>query len=228
VDEYAAIAEQGQRTLRAAVHRDVPAVVADRWLLRRVLANLVVNAIRHSGGDVLVDATASAREVTLRVTDSGRGIPTEDQALIFEKFRSGGRAAIDEPARDTRLGLPFCKLAVESMGGRITLASQAGRTVFAVTLPAQDATPLAPGRSRFSEGLRRQGASIRTSRGITPGKTFASGDMVPDDYPHSAEATIKDLMTRSVVSVRLDTSIAALAALLSAHPFNGLPVIDED
>jgi len=52
--------------------------------------------------------------------------------------------------------------------------------------------------------------------------------MVPDDYPHIAEATIKDLMTRSVVSVRLDTSIAALAALLSAHPFNGLPVIDED
>jgi signal transduction histidine kinase len=141
VDEYAATAEQGQRTLRAAVHRDVPAVVADRWLLRRVLANLVVNAIRHSGGDVLVDATASAREVTLRVTDSGRGIPVEDQAHIFEKFRSGGRSAIDEPAMDTGLGLPFCKLAVERMGGHITFASEPGRTVFAVILPAQGATP---------------------------------------------------------------------------------------
>jgi len=116
-------------------------VVADRWLLRRVLANLVVNAIRHSGGDVLVDATASAREVTLRVTDSGRGIPVEDQALIFEKFRSGGRSAIDEPAMDTGLGLPFCKLAVERMGGHITFASEPGRTVFAVILPAQGATP---------------------------------------------------------------------------------------
>ena len=42
---------------------------------------------------------------------------------------------------DTGLRLPFCKLAVERMGGRITLASQPGQTVFAVTLPAQDATP---------------------------------------------------------------------------------------
>jgi len=137
VGEYAAIAEQGQRALRAAVHRDVPPVMADRWLLRRVLANLVVNAIRHSGGDVVVDATVSAREVTLRVTDTGRGIAPEDQALIFEKFRSGGRSATDEPALDTGLGLPFCKLAVERMGGRITLASQPGRTVFSVTLPVQ-------------------------------------------------------------------------------------------
>src|SRR5262249_56359046 len=48
VDEYAATAEQGQRTLRAAVHRDVPAVVADRWLLRRGPAHLVGNAIRPS------------------------------------------------------------------------------------------------------------------------------------------------------------------------------------
>lgn len=141
VDEYAAIAEQGQRAVRAAVHRDVPPVVADRWLLRRVLTNLVVNAIRHSGGDVVVDATASACEVTLRVTDSGRGIALEDQELIFERFRSGRRSATDEPAMDTGLGLPFCKLAVERMGGRITLVSEPGMTVFAVTLPAQGSVP---------------------------------------------------------------------------------------
>ena len=49
-----------------------------------------------------------------------------------------------------------------------------------------------------------------------------------DDYPHIADATINDFMTRSVVSVRPDTSIAALAALLRAHPFNGLPVVDEE
>src|SRR5262249_49849436 len=141
VDEYAAIAEQGQRAVRAAVPPDVPPVLADRWLLRRVLANLVVNGIRHSGGDVVVDATAGAGEVALRVTDTGRGIAPEDQELIFERFRSGGRSATDEPALDTGLGLPFCKLAVDRMGGRITLASQPGRTVFAVTLPAQSSAP---------------------------------------------------------------------------------------
>jgi CBS-domain-containing membrane protein len=49
-----------------------------------------------------------------------------------------------------------------------------------------------------------------------------------DDYPHIADATISEFMTRSVVSVRADTSIVALAALLRAHPFNGFPVIDGD
>jgi signal transduction histidine kinase len=45
---------------------------------------------------------------------------------------------VDDPAADTGLGLPFCKLAVDRMGGRITLASRPGETVFAVTLPAGD------------------------------------------------------------------------------------------
>ena len=68
---------------------------------------------------------------------SAAASPAEDQALIFEKFRSSRRSATEEPADDTGLGLPFCKLAVERMGGRIALASRPGETVFAVTLPAQ-------------------------------------------------------------------------------------------
>jgi signal transduction histidine kinase len=145
VEEYAAVAEQGQRAVRTDVRRDLPPAVADRWLLRRVLTNLVVNAIRHSGShDVQVDAATGPEpgQITLRVTDFGHGIAPEDQALIFEKFRSGRRSAIDDPADDTGLGLPFCKLAVERMGGRIALTSRPGETVFAVTLPAHGpATP---------------------------------------------------------------------------------------
>ena len=139
VAEYAATAEQSQQEVRADVRRDLPPAVADRWLLRRVLINLLVNAIRHGGGRaVCIDAAEGpqAREVTLRVTDSGRGIAPEDQAAIFEKFRSGRRSAVDDPAADTGLGLPFCKLAVERMGGRISLTSRPGETIFAVTLPA--------------------------------------------------------------------------------------------
>src|SRR5262245_15074826 len=138
VAEYAAVAEQGRHAVRSDVRRDLAPALADRWLLRRVLTNLVVNAIRHSGSrSVEVDAAPGPGpgEVTLRVTDSGHGIAPEDQALIFEKFRSGRRSATDEPADDTGLGLPFCKLAVERMGGRIALTSRPGETVFAVTLP---------------------------------------------------------------------------------------------
>ena len=62
VEEYAAVAEQGQRAVRTDVRRDLPPAVADRWLLRRVLTNLVVNAIRHSGSrDVQVDAADGPR-----------------------------------------------------------------------------------------------------------------------------------------------------------------------
>src|SRR5262249_60420811 len=102
VGEYAAIAEQGQRTLRAAVHRDVPPVVADRWLLRRVLANLVVNAIRHSGGGGVVGATSGPHQGTLCVTDTGRGIAPEGKTLLFEKVRGGGAAGHDRPGPETR------------------------------------------------------------------------------------------------------------------------------
>ena len=139
VAEYAATAEQSQQEVRADVRRDLPSAVADRWLLRRVLINLLVNAIRHGGGRaVRIDAAEGphAAEVTVRVTDSGHGIAPEDQVAIFERFRSGRRSAVDDPAADTGLGLPFCKLAVERMGGRISLTSRPGETIFAVTLPA--------------------------------------------------------------------------------------------
>jgi len=145
VNEYAAVAEQGQRAVRTDVRRDLPPVMADRWLLRRVLTNLVVNAIRHSGSpEVKVDATVGPApgEVTLRVTDSGHGIAPEEQMQIFEKFRIGRRSAVDDPATDTGLGLAFCKLAVDRMGGRIALTSRVGETVFAVILPTQ--SPAAP------------------------------------------------------------------------------------
>ena len=117
-----------------------PPAVADRALLKRVLVNLVVNALRHSGSDeVRIEGGLAAGEVTLRVIDHGHGIAEEDQARIFEKFRTVRRSPTDDPAGDTGLGLPFCKLAVERMGGRFALTSSAGtRTVFAVTLPTSD------------------------------------------------------------------------------------------
>lgn len=141
--DYAAGAEEGHRAVRAHVDPAVGPALADRWLLRRVLGNLVSNAIRHSDSlDVQLDAVAGPGpdEVTVRVTDHGRGIALEDHQIVFEKFRSGRRSATDAPGGDTGLGLPFCRLAAERMGGRIELASRPGHTVFSLTLPAAGAT----------------------------------------------------------------------------------------
>jgi signal transduction histidine kinase len=136
--EYRPVAEQAGRQLRITVGTDLPPAVGDRALLKRVLVNLVVNALRHSGStEVVVEGRRQLAEVMLDVTDYGRGIAEADHARIFEKFRTVRRSAADDPGNDTGLGLPFCKLAVERMGGRIGLASATGTsTVFTVTLPA--------------------------------------------------------------------------------------------
>jgi protein-histidine pros-kinase len=145
--EYAPVAAEMDKVLRVHVDPTTPAANADAVLLKRVLTNLVVNGLRHSGGrEVAIDATGTAGEtVVVRVRDHGRGIPAGDRSMIFEKFASVQRSLTANAVSDTGLGLPFCKLAVERMGGTIELASSAdGETIFAVTLPAHTAPPSPP------------------------------------------------------------------------------------
>jgi signal transduction histidine kinase len=139
--EYAPVAEQAGRRLRIAVGIDLPPASGDRALLKRVLVNLVVNALRHSGSsEVVIEGGSAPPDVRLAVVDHGHGIAEGDRVRIFEKFRTVRRSPSDDPGGDTGLGLPFCKLAVERMGGQISLTSTPGlSTVFTVTLPAAHA-----------------------------------------------------------------------------------------
>jgi signal transduction histidine kinase len=85
---------------------------------------------------VRLEGGCEDRIVTLRVVDFGHGIAEQDQARVFEKFRTVRRSPTDDPGGDTGLGLPFCRLAVEHMGGQVGLSSTAGvGTVFTVQLP---------------------------------------------------------------------------------------------
>jgi signal transduction histidine kinase len=133
--EYAPVADDMGRGLTVAVGTDLPPAAADRALLKRVLVNLIVNALRHSGSThVRVEgALDPARpHVAIRVVDHGHGIPEAEQAGIFEKFKT----LRGDPTADTGLGLPFCKLAVERMRGHIALSSTPTTgTTFTVTLP---------------------------------------------------------------------------------------------
>jgi signal transduction histidine kinase len=137
--EYAPVAEQSGRVLQLDVPADVPEVIGDRALLKRVLVNLVSNALRHSGSAAILlsaRAHADADVVVLRVTDRGAGFRPEDLPHVFEKFRSVRRSPTAEPSSDTGLGLPFCKLAVELMGGRIGVDSRPDdETSFWLSLP---------------------------------------------------------------------------------------------
>ena len=131
--EYRAAGEIAGMQITVTIEPGLPILVTDRWLLRRVLNNLVVNAIRHSAaGAIELGARLVDDRVEIRVHDSGRGIPPEELAGLFERARRK-RGAHRE---DTGLGLVFCKMAYEQMGGRIAVESALGSgTTFVITLP---------------------------------------------------------------------------------------------
>jgi two-component system, sensor histidine kinase and response regulator len=104
--------------VRLAHQLDAPSLSADVDLFRRILENLVDNAIRHApeGSDVTVTVRPAQGGTELRVRDTGAGVPPEQRESVFERFVQGAA----EPMHSNRgLGLAFCKLAVEAHGGRI-------------------------------------------------------------------------------------------------------------
>ncbi|HEU4404571.1 MAG TPA: hybrid sensor histidine kinase/response regulator [Polyangiaceae bacterium] len=110
---------------------------ADADLVRRVLENLVENAIRHAPSRTTVRVSVARRggAVELRVADAGRGVPPGLRDRIFERFVQGeGGPASSRAGRG--LGLAFCKLAAEAHGGRVWVEDGSPGAVFCVSLPA--------------------------------------------------------------------------------------------
>jgi signal transduction histidine kinase len=110
---------------------------ADRELLRRILRNLLSNALKYtpSSGSVYLGAEERGEQIYVSVHDSGPGIPLEYHEKIFEKFGQVDLRA-HERKYSTGLGLTFCKLAVEAHGGSIGVESSEGNgSLFWFTLP---------------------------------------------------------------------------------------------
>jgi signal transduction histidine kinase len=108
--------------LRVATESDAR-VLADPQRLKQVLLNLVGNALKFtSAGSVSVSAEAENGCVRFAVRDTGRGIPREQQALLFRKFmRLDTR--MTAPEEGVGLGLSICRELVALMGGAIELSS---------------------------------------------------------------------------------------------------------
>jgi signal transduction histidine kinase len=108
-------------------------VMADVHRLLRVFENLARNALEAmpDGGTLTLAAERRGGEVAFRVADTGRGIPEELQATVFEPFASYAKVS------GTGLGMAIVKSIVEAHGGRIRVESRAGAgTAFEFTLPA--------------------------------------------------------------------------------------------
>lgn len=122
---------------------DAPVIRADKVLLKRVISNLVQNAITHSAG--AVELRLSARKdpngILFTIADNGPGIPSEYHEIIFRKFEQV-RTQNAPRVRSSGLGLTFCRLAVESHGGRIWVKSAEGEgSTFYVQLPLEPHDP---------------------------------------------------------------------------------------
>jgi heavy metal sensor kinase len=113
---------------------DVP-FCGDESLLRRMMLNLLQNAVAHTreGSAVIVDVSPNGREACIRVTDEGDGIPESDRDRIFDRF-----VQLDSARRSAGvgLGLPIARWIAEAHGGSLDLeASGAGGSTFRIILP---------------------------------------------------------------------------------------------
>jgi signal transduction histidine kinase len=127
------------RTLRCDVPPDPVLMICDADVVRRVLENLISNAVKFTKADgtIRIRVQRNAADVTISVSDDGPGIPQDQHKHIFEKF--GQTESGSEHRHSTGLGLTFCRLAVEAHEGKIGVQSELGKgSTFQFSLPIRD------------------------------------------------------------------------------------------
>jgi PAS domain S-box-containing protein len=141
--DFQAAAKMARLTLAAEVAPDLPYVSGDPNHLRRVLDNLFSNALKFTpaGGSITLCAQREGPNVTLKVTDTGVGIPMDKLDRIFERFYQVN-GSMTRRYGGVGLGLALVKEIVEAHGGHIVVESEVGRgSAFTVTLPALASSP---------------------------------------------------------------------------------------
>ena len=127
-------------TLTSSIQPELP-LYADEDLLRRMLLNLLDNAIKYTpaGGMINVDCRLDANSYILRVSNTGPGIPAELQSRIFERFfrADKARSRAEGDTGGAGLGLSIARWIAEAHHGRLELTqSDSSGTTFTAYLPA--------------------------------------------------------------------------------------------
>jgi len=119
-------ATQHAITVTVDVADDIGTIEADELRFKQVVLNLMSNAVKFTpdGGSVSVRAYREGTDLMVTVTDTGIGVPPEDQERIFESFQQGRRGAPKEEG--TGLGLTLSRRFVGLWGGRMWLESTPG------------------------------------------------------------------------------------------------------
>ncbi|WP_251357870.1 PAS domain-containing hybrid sensor histidine kinase/response regulator [Kangiella sp. TOML190] len=147
-------------------------VRSDPKLLRRVLQNLLNNAIRHTpNGKILIGCRNQGNQLLVQICDNGEGIPSDQIDTIFDEFN---RLATSQNAKHSGhgLGLAICKKLCKLLSVPIGLESEHGRgSTFSLTLEL--------GQAQLQQSLNRSGSEQQTSPIDFDGKTILCVDDDP-------------------------------------------------
>jgi two-component system sensor histidine kinase/response regulator len=139
LDFFRNMAQESNVTLDLQLGSEtIPPIYIDATLIRRVVSNLLMNALKHvpENSTITTHLWVDKHTLLLSVTDQGTGIAPEDLPFIFDKYRQAEKYKDRRERPGRGLGLAFCKLAVEAHNGEIYVASvpDEGAT-FTISLP---------------------------------------------------------------------------------------------
>jgi two-component system, NtrC family, sensor histidine kinase KinB len=119
------VSENKHQKLNYSIPPDLPKVSGDLDMLRRVVTNLLENAVKYTPfeGELEIVAQVENEYVHVWVKDTGVGIEPEQQEIVFKKFT---RLNSSKSPKGLGLGLTFCRLAIEAHGGKIWVESRQG------------------------------------------------------------------------------------------------------
>lgn len=135
VDAVSPVAETKNQVINLNLPADSPTLMIDADMIRRVLINLLENAVKYTppDGEITLGAEIDQDLTKIWIQDSGPGISLKEQEHIFDKFT---RLNPEGDQKGFGLGLAYCRLAVEGHGGQIWIESETGKGArFIFTLP---------------------------------------------------------------------------------------------
>lgn len=135
IDAVLPTAQTKKQEIDLRLSPDLPQVNVDGEMIKRVLINLLENAVKYSPTEskVILGAQLDESEVLIWVQDNGPGIPESDKHRVFDKFT---RLHAHSEPHGFGLGLAYCRLAVEANGGRIWVENVlGGGSCFKFTMP---------------------------------------------------------------------------------------------
>lgn len=221
---------------KASLPEKGPWVWGDRTRLRQVVLNLVNNAVKFTSyGEIRLEVDTKDETTTVRVYDTGLGIPPEEQQTIFSEFRRSERS-IELGYPGLGLGLSICKMLIEIHGGQIGLESSGvigDGSCFYFTLPSVEPPPerqlgvdppaikqsvlMLTTRDNTSKRLREllvhRGVNVQAVLMERASEWLSSMAKSPPD------AIILD------VSIQSDSGWAALRGIKNSHLGRGIPIM---